>query len=75
MNNTCDTCKHFTLNDCYKDRGACDLMGDANDLGYNSTTNTELPFPRNKAMGWDYEGYLAGVYVGPKFGCIHWSEL
>lgn len=22
----------------------------------------------------DNEGYRAGVYVGPKFGCIHWAK-
>lgn len=27
-----------------------------------------------KAYGWDYESYRAGVYVGPKFGCIHWVK-
>jgi hypothetical protein len=39
-------------------------MGDSND----SAT------PVDKCMGWDSESYRAGVYVGPKFGCIHWEK-
>lgn len=68
---TCDKCKHYTPpsqtmvkhypNDA--NDGACSMMGDSNDV--------EVTEP-DRCYGWDYEGYRAGVYVGPKFGCIHW---
>jgi len=56
---TCDKCAHYTARDEY-----CDLMGDFNDE----------PNGPDRCAGWDYEGYRAGVYVGPKFGCIHWMK-
>jgi hypothetical protein len=28
--------------------------------------------PIDGCSGWDFESYSAGVFVGPKFGCIHW---
>jgi hypothetical protein len=28
----------------------------------------------DRAAGWDYGLYGAGVYVGPKFGCIHFDK-
>jgi hypothetical protein len=40
-------------------------MVDSNDV--------EVRWP-DKCYGWDYESYRAGVYVGPKFGCIHWEK-
>ena len=46
--------------------GSCALMGDSND----HPNRVEA----DRAAGWDYEGYRAGVYVGPKFGCIHWAK-
>lgn len=66
--NTCDACKHYTpANPVYEPTGyeydgSCSLMkyGD--------------PILIDSAIPWDYEGYNAGVHVGPKFGCIHWSE-
>lgn len=63
---TCDKCKHYSLDDPleYPLDGACALMGDSNEGG-------RVP---DRAYGWDCEGYAAGVYVGPKFGCIHWEK-
>ena len=62
---TCDKCRHYkksTQPD--KNRGECALMGDVNDG----------PMGKTECVGWDYESYRAGVYVGPKFGCIHWEK-
>lgn len=64
--NTCDACKHYTPPsdnelEGYEYDGACNLMK------YNA------PIEINKAIPWDYEGYSAGVSVGPKFGCVHWE--
>lgn len=67
---TCNKCTHYTTGRIYEtipdtvNRGECLLMGDINDG----------PMEPNKCSGWDYEGYHAGVYVGPLFGCIHWSK-
>lgn len=58
---TCDKCARFTGGE------DCALMGDSNDVRGSG----RLP---DRAYGWDYEGYRAGVYVGPKFGCIHWIK-
>ena len=59
---TCDKCRQYKV---YLGYGECDLMQDSN--------NCTVMQP-DKAYGWDYEGYRAGVYVGPKFGCIHWLK-
>lgn len=67
----CSGCKHYTQSDSPEDEnyqfaGRCELMGDA---------NSQTPrVSEDRASGWDYEGYAAGVYVGPKFGCIHWMK-
>lgn len=65
---TCDKCKYYSVDSPptseYANSGACALIGDAND-GPNAI---------DKCVGWNYEGYRAGVYVGPKFGCIHWEK-
>lgn len=62
---TCDKCTHYKRADwSWPNNGTCALMGDVND-----GPNTE-----DRAAGWDYESYRAGVYVGPKFGCIHWVK-
>lgn len=66
---TCDKCKHYKASNMPESKqftvsGACALMGDSNDAA------NEI----NTCAGWDYEGYRAGVYVGPKFGCIHWTK-
>lgn len=70
---TCDKCKHFTADDTYKDAGACALMGDSNDCTRDYDAR-KLGFAPDRAYGWDYEGYSAGVHVTPKFGCIHWAK-
>lgn len=68
---TCDKCQHYTPTDMpdsesYKFAGECSLMGDSND---------QMPrCAQDRAVGYDYESYQAGVYVGPKFGCIHWVK-
>lgn len=68
---TCDKCSHYTPTDSpdlssYVFAGSCSLMGDSND---------QSPVvAADRAAGWDSESYRAGVYVGPKFGCIHWAR-
>ena len=64
--NTCETCKHFTLDTAYEVLGNCDRMGDINNCGPDIPDDTA-------AYGWDYEGYMAGVSVGINFGCIYWA--
>lgn len=65
---TCDKCQHYTHDDGrlqgFENCGSCILMGDWN--GGDMAVD--------RCAGWDYEGYSAGVYVGPKFGCLHWQE-
>ena len=73
--NTCDKCTHY-LPDSDKyginklhaipvnNDGSCSLMGDIN----------QRSNPVDSCSGWDSESYGAGVYVGPKFGCIHWIK-
>lgn len=68
---TCDKCEHFTPNPTYTNLGDCALMGDSNDEKYSHKTK-RLGTTTDKAFGWDYESYQAGVFVGRKFGCIHW---
>ena len=68
---TCDKCRHYTPGEWPNDprllnAGSCALMGDSND----HPNQVEA----DRAAGWDYESYRAGVYVGPKFGCIHWVK-
>ena len=67
---TCDKCKHYEpAQHVYPQNphgGSCALMGDSNDQAPRVAVD--------RAAGWDYEGYSAGVYVGPKFGCIHWEK-
>jgi hypothetical protein len=62
---TCDKCEHYTPDKSEVVFGECALMGDCNEEGTPDNT---------RAYGWDYEGYSAGVYVGKKFGCIHWAK-
>lgn len=64
---TCAKCAHYTPSKYDDNDGDCELMGDSND----SRRETRLA---DQCSGWDYEGYRAGVYVGPKFGCIHWTK-
>ena len=62
---TCDRCDHYTPSE-YEEvyEGECRMTLDSND---------GTPYD-DRAYGWDYENYHAGVYVGPKFGCIHWMK-
>ncbi len=64
----CKTCKHYQPADQEWQglwQGSCALMKDAN-------TGMD-PKIHDRVYGWDCEGYVAGTYVGPEFGCIHWS--
>ena len=64
---TCDKCANYRLSkygDVTQHEGECALMGDVN----------QAPNQADRCVGWDVEGYGAGVFVGPKFGCIHWIE-
>ena len=62
----CKSCAHYTPNREHQWKGSCNLMGDEN----KHTNGLGL----DRCLGWDYESYFAGVYVGPEFGCIHWEE-
>jgi len=68
---TCDKFLHYTPPEhtgpgtAYAYDGRCALMVDSNDVEEREP---------DKCYGWDYKGYRAGVYVGPKFGCIHWEK-
>ena len=64
---TCDECKHDTIAD---DNGLPGFQYD----GRCALMEYDAPISINKAIPWDYEGYSAGVSVGPKFGCIHWEK-
>jgi hypothetical protein len=70
---TCNKCQHYTPDSLYANMGSCALMGDSNDHEYDRDTNM-LDIESDRAYGWDYESYKAGVYVTPKFGCIHWAK-
>ena len=63
---TCDKCAYYEPPPEFHSlhEGSCKLMGDSN--------NRDNPI--DKFSWWDYEDYRSGVYVGPKFGCIHWME-
>lgn len=68
--NTCDRCAHYTPTEHpqwehTKYAGSCALMGDSN--------KQDQLVSIDRCNGWDGESYYAGVYVGPKFGCIHWE--
>lgn len=68
---TCDKCNHYKPDEnppssSYEYAGSCVLMGDSNDQLSCVAVD--------RCAGWDYESYGAGVYVGPKFGCIHWVK-
>ena len=72
MKNLCENCAHYTPTDwpqcdSLAFAGRCDLMGDSND-------NHSLRVAEDRAAGWDQESIRAGVFVGPKFGCIHWTK-
>lgn len=72
---TCDKCEHYMKDDMYQNKGSCSQMGDANDLSFDAVSKMMGDKTTDcKAYGWDYESYRAGVYVGPKFGCIHWVK-
>ena len=64
---TCDKCANYKFPEAgdAKYEGACKLMRDN-----NATLTNRLDI----CLAWDYEGYRAGVFVGPKFGCIHWLQ-
>jgi hypothetical protein len=67
---TCDKCQHFKNdNSNYGILGSCALMEDSNDIRRSNRV-----YENDRAYGWDYESYCAGVYVAPKFGCIHWLK-
>jgi hypothetical protein len=62
---TCDNCEHFKpALPCLEFVGSCALHEDANKTVYLE----------DAGRGWDKEGYVAGVYVGPTLGCAHWEK-
>ena len=62
---TCDRCKYYTLPDhSGANEGKCAMTLDSND----GTPHAD------RAYGWDAESYQSGVYVGPKYGRIHWIK-
>lgn len=64
----CKDCKHGSEVEYRRPLLNCDLALDANDFIDNDPS-----LPLDRVLGWDGEGYSAGVYVGPEFGCIHFS--
>lgn len=74
---TCDRCAHYaamsTYGGTYPARGSCDKALDWNDVPRASAGLAAGTFV-DQVAAWDYEGYRAGVYVAPKFGCIHWAK-
>jgi hypothetical protein len=73
--NTCDACKHYTPSRFpshmpeYKDCGECALT----DLPWpDGTSNWQVA--EDKLASWDVGDAGSGIYVGPKFGCIHWEK-
>jgi hypothetical protein len=61
----CKNCAHYTPDEVKGyHAGVCALMGDINDE----------PNKADRCSGWDYGSYRAGVYVGPEFGCIHFTK-
>ena len=68
---TCKDCKNFNADDLYVGFGDCSLMEDSNKFLFQPKSRTAK---LDRCYGWDYEGYVAGVYVGENFGCIHWKE-
>lgn len=70
---TCDKCQHYKPDELYTNVGACAMTGDSNAHEYDRETHT-LNVASDRAYGWDYESYRSGVYVTPKFGCIHWLK-
>jgi hypothetical protein len=75
---TCDACKHYTphvarfknaiYETAHQYTGECALAIDSNDRAFD-----DLKVDIDRIASWDQEGFLSGVYVGPKFGCIHWE--
>ena len=64
--NTCDKCAYYTQPNSYEPKGY-EYDGKCALMAYGA------PILINRAIPWDYEGYSAGVHVGPKFGCINWE--
>lgn len=61
--NTCDTCKHYTMPEAERpDAGDCALI----DEDRHRPNGVD-----GLSSGAEYL-YESWVYVGPKFGCIHW---
>jgi hypothetical protein len=65
----CYNCKNYIADDLYIGFGECNLMQDSNKFEFMPK---ELTAEKDKCYGWDSESYVAGVYVGENFGCIHW---
>ena len=63
--NTCDQCEHYTPALPYAEfLGTCALDRNAD----------KAALPEESSRGWAQEGYVAGVYVGPKLGCVNWEK-
>jgi len=63
---TCEKCKHYTASEDkrYPNDGECDC----DKFVYDEEA------PPDGIQYWDYEGYSAGMKIGPHFGCIHWIK-
>jgi hypothetical protein len=58
---SCQDCAHFQPNDYpFLGWGQCARI-------------TDEETPERLAIAWDYEGYSAGIYVSPAFGCVLWT--
>jgi hypothetical protein len=71
-NKTCDKCQHYTPGDDWQGAnrpatGSCRLM-------CNSSAWPQGAAPDNLCASWSRDGFWIGIYVGAKFGCIHWNK-
>ncbi len=61
----CRGCKHFTPPGPREEYGSCELIDDEK--------NSPIDEAPKLIICWDYEGYSAGAYIHPDFGCVMWQ--
>lgn len=67
----CSDCKHFQRPDSgpFRGWGSCGRLHD----DYDTNHEADAPPDGRLAIPWDYEGYSAGLYVSPNFGCTQFE--
>ena len=72
----CRDCKHFRSEDRawpdgypFRGWGGCRRLTDH----YITDTESDGPDDGRLAIPYDYEGYSAGIYVSPAFGCVQFE--